>query len=221
MPPITTTLPSASAGLLLFFCVLLFSTLLNGCTSWQGPAVGTATEQLLLRHQVGSLAAGPSRANNIAKARQEFSTTSSLTNRLQLALLLSSTQSTSDERDEALALLEPCDDTTADDAALINLCVLTRQLVRQERQASKDADELRSRTEEYSRRQRDLERQLGAVYAQSAAKVEAEQRERVSALEEQLLEQRTQLESLRRQINELRDIERSIGERQTNEGNGA
>ena len=148
-------------------------------------------------------------ATALTDARARLLAQPELANRVELALLLTLPGASAEQSHEAMELLKACDSPIPNDPA-VALCAITGGLLDKAFAAEQKVHTLEEDAKESERRALELQRQLGALYAQSAAKLESEAQKRLRVLERQIAEQRTQLEGMRQQLQELQNIERSI-----------
>lgn len=164
---------------------------------------------LLVQHQHLLHAPGDSVTAAIANVRARVAAAPSLRNRVELALLLTLPGGPLQQRQEARELLGTCESTASEDPVAA-LCSVTAGLLTEQLAAQQKLQALEEEAPAAELRSLDLQRQLGALYAQSAARLELEAQKRMRTLERQLSEQRAQLDAMRLQLQELQAIERSI-----------
>ena len=196
-------------GLCLRASVTLSAALVGACTLLPRPVTSDPALLLLMQQQRMLHAPSEEVATAIGNARANVLTAPTLSNRVTLALLLALPGSSTDQRREARNLLKTCDSTVADDPVAA-LCVLTGGLLTDELAAQQKLHALEDDAKDAEQHALDLQRELGALYAQSTAKLESDAQKRMRGLERQLSEQRAQLDAMRQQLQELQAIERSI-----------
>lgn len=185
---------------------------LGACTALPLDVKPDGTAMVLKAYRQALHAAPESRAAALQSARTNLAAAPTLAHRLQVALLLTLPDSDAPQWSQAQELLRPCDVTPADDA-LASVCELTAELLRNALATQQKVVALEEGAKEAERHAQDLQRELAALYAQSTAKLEADAHKRITGLEHQLSEQRTRLDAMRQQLQELKAIERSIDTR--------
>ena len=185
---------------------------LAGCTT--APAAVTQpapAQEVLLRYQQSQHLDAGARAQRVAAVRQRIAAEPSLSNRVELALLMSMPDASVADRIAARELLLPCAGDPATDP-LVGLCVLAGRMLSNDAELRAQVMAAEQQLREATARAELQQQQVEALTAQSAAKQEAEAR-RIASLERRLGDQHKQIDALRRQMRELQAIERSIEDR--------
>jgi hypothetical protein len=185
---------------------------LAGCAT--APAAVTQpppVQDVLLRYQQSQHLDAGARAQRVAAVRQRIAAEPSLSNRVELALLMSMPDASVADRIAARELLLPCAGDPATDP-LVGLCVLAGRMLSNDAELRAQVTAAEQQLREATARAELQQQQVEALTAQSAAKQEAEAR-RIASLERRLGDQHKQIDALRRQMRELQAIERSIEDR--------
>lgn len=168
-------------------------------------------QEVLLRYQQSQHLDAGARAQRVAAVRQRIAAEPSLSNRVELALLMSMPDASVADRIAARELLLPCAGDPATDP-LVGLCVLAGRMLSNDAELRAQVVAAEQQLREATARAELQQQQIEALTAQSAAKQEAEAR-RIASLERRLGDQHKQIDALRRQMRELQAIERSIEDR--------
>ena len=185
---------------------------LAGCTTVPAAVTQPApAQEVLLRYQQSQHLDAGARAQRVAAVRQRIATEPSLSNRVELALLMSMPDASVADRVAARELLLPCAGDPATDP-LVGLCVLAGRMLSNDAELRAQVMAAEQQLREATARAELQQQQVEALTAQSAAKQEAEAR-RIASLERRLGDQHKQIDALRRQMRELQAIERSIEDR--------